>query len=214
MLRRALLALALLLPAPFLFNGPAAAQNDPSFNLVNRSGEVINEIYVTSVNVNAWGTDLLGANVLANGQSFAVRLPLNQCENDIRVVYASGRNEERRRINTCPLSEVVFGNQQQPQAGGAGKGGTPQAAAQQGNPSFNLVNRTSKTIQVVRASLATESSWGEDRLGTAVVPPGGTFAVRLPQGPCVYDVRIEYADNTAEERRAVDLCAISSLTVP
>ncbi|WP_376094659.1 hypothetical protein ACE7GA_01555 [Roseomonas sp. CCTCC AB2023176] len=209
MLRRALFALALLLPAV-----PAVAQTDPSFNLVNRSGETINEIYVSSVQVNSWGQDLLGANVLANGQTFAVRLPNGQCENDIRVVYASGRNEERRRINTCPLSEVVFGNQQ-PQAGGqGGKSGGQPAATAQGNPSFNLVNRTNKTIQVVRASLATENNWGEDRLGTAVIPPGGTFAIRLPQGDCVYDVRIEYADNTAEERRRVNLCEISAMTVP
>lgn len=213
MLRRALFALALLLPAPILASGAATAQTDPSFNIVNRAGETINEIYVTSVQINSWGQDLLGANVLPNGQSFPVRLPPNQCENDIRVVYASGRNEERRRINTCPLTEVVFGNQQ-PQAGGTGKGGGQGAAAQTGNPSFNLVNRTNKTIQVVRASLATESSWGDDRLGTSVIPPGGTFAIRLPQGACVYDVRIEYADNTAEERRAVDLCSVSSLTVP
>ncbi len=208
MLRRVLLALALLWPAL-----PASAQQDPSFNLVNRTGEVINEIYVSSVQVNAWGNDLLGANVLPAGQSFAVRLPNGQCRNDIRVVYAGGRAEERRDLDTCPLSEVVFGGQQAGPAPG-GKGAPTAAATPGGNPSFNLVNRTAKTIQVVRASLASESNWGEDRLGTAVIPPGGSFAIRLPQGDCVYDVRIEYADNSAEERRRVNLCEISTMTFP
>lgn len=210
MLRRALIALALLLPAL-----PAIAQQDPSFNLVNRSGQVINEIYVSPVTVNAWGSDLLGANVLPNGQSFAVRLPAGQCRNDIRVVYAGGRSEERRDIDTCPLSEVVFGNTPQAQAPAqGGKGGPAAAASPAGNPSFNLVNRTNKTIQVVRASLASGNNWGEDRLGMAVVPPGGSFAIRLPQGECVYDVRVEYADNTAEERRGVNLCNVSTMTFP
>ncbi|WP_426958108.1 hypothetical protein [Muricoccus radiodurans] len=212
-LRRAVLALALV-AAGFAGAGPAAAQGNPSFSLVNRSGQTIMEIYASSVSVNSWGQDLLGANVLPNGQSFQVNLPPNQCQNDIRVVYQDRRSEERRGVNTCQLTEVVFGNQQQqatPAPGGKGGGAAPAAT---GNPSFNLVNRTNKTIQVLRASPSSDQNWGEDRLGTAVVPPGGTFQIRLPAGECTYDVRIEYADNTAEERRGIDLCSISTLTVP
>ena len=49
--RRALLAAALaLLPAL-----PALAQGDPSFNLANRSGQAINEIYVSPVSEPNWG---------------------------------------------------------------------------------------------------------------------------------------------------------------
>ncbi|MBI0536344.1 hypothetical protein D9599_12240 [Roseomonas sp. KE2513] len=211
LLRRGLLALGLLvggLAAP-----PVRAQNsDPSFNVVNRSGRTIQELYVSSAQVNSWGQDLLGQNVLDNGRSFPVRLPSGQCVNDIRVVYDGGQSEERRAIDTCPLNEVVFG-QGSGAPGGSGKGGA-QAAGRTGNPSFNLVNRTRKTIQVLRASPSSQSSWGDDRLGDAVVAPGGTFAIRLPAGECNYDIRVEYDDRSAEERRAVDLCNVSSVTFP
>ncbi|WP_458096220.1 hypothetical protein [Roseomonas sp. WA12] len=209
-LRRGLLALAV------LFGGlaalPALAQGDPSFNIVNRSGRTIQELYVSSAQVNSWGQDLLGTNVLANGGSFPVRLPARQCVNDIRVVYDGGQAEERRSIDTCPLNEVVFG--QGGAASSGGKRGAPAQAGRQGNPSFNLINRTNRTIQILRASPSSDSSWGEDRLGDAVVPPGSTHAVRLPQGECTYDIRVEYEDRAAEERRGVDLCGVANVTFP
>lgn len=209
MLRRGVLALALLLAGL----APALAQNtDPSFNIVNRSGQTIQELYVSSAQVNTWGQDLLGRNVLANGRSFPVRLPSGQCVNDIRVVYEGGRSEERRAVDTCPLNEVVFGNQQGGGTAGGKRGAT--TAGRTGNPSFNLINRTSKTIQVLRASPSSDSSWGEDRLGNEVVPPGGTFAIRLPAGECNYDIRVEYEDRAAEERRGVDLCSVANVTFP
>ena len=211
--RTALPALALLAMAA----QPALAQRggqqgDPSFNLVNRTGETIMEAYVSSAQVSTWGRDLLGNNTLEAGRSFAVRLPSGQCVNDVRVVYDGGRAEERRNIDTCRLREVVFG-QQQAQGGGSGKGGAAQAG-RTGNPSFNLVNNTQAPIMVVRASPSSESSWGEDRLGNDTIAPGQTFAIRLPSGPCDYDIRVEYEGGRAEERRNVDLCNVSSVTFP
>jgi len=210
-LRRGVLLLVLLLAG--LATAPARAQSDPSFNIVNRSGQAIQELYVSSSQLNTWGQDILGSAVLENGRSFPVRLPSGQCVNDIRVVYNGGRSEERRSLDTCPLNEVVFG-QQGAAAAPSGKRGAATAAGRTGNPSFNLINRTNRPIQALRASPSSESNWGEDRLGDAVVPPGGSFAVRLPEGQCNYDIRVEYEDRAAEERRGVDLCSVADVTFP
>jgi len=207
-LRRSTLALAVLMLAGAR---PVAAQGDPSFNVVNRSGQAIQELYVSSAQENTWGQDRLGRSILENGRSFAVRLPMGQCTNDIRVVYGGGRSEERRSVDTCQMTDVVFGRQSGP--GSTNKRG-PVASGRTGNPSFNLVNQTSKTIQILRASPSSERSWGDDRLGNTVVPPGGTFAIRLPAGECSYDIRVEYDDRSAEERRAVDLCNVVNVTFP
>jgi hypothetical protein len=209
LLRRGVLALAVLLLAAV---HPAAAQGDPSFNLVNRTGQTIQEVYVSPSQVNTWGQDRLGNNVLESGRSLPVRLPAGQCANDIRVVFEGGRSEERRNLDTCRMNEVVFGNQAAP-GGGNGKRG-PATSGRTGNPSFNLVNQTNRTIQVLRASPSSQSNWGEDRLGNEVVPPGATFAVRLPAGECTYDIRVEYEDRAAEERRGIDLCSVVNLTFP
>ncbi|MBX6376180.1 MAG: hypothetical protein IRZ13_18375 [Acetobacteraceae bacterium] len=195
-------AAAFCLAAPLLAAGPAAAQsNDPSFNLVNRSGQTINEIYVSSANQDTWGRDWLGANVLPNGQAMPIRIAVGQdCVNDIRVVYANGNAEERRRVNTCDLVEVVFGSQ-------------ADASASQ-NPSFNLVNNSGRTIMEIYASPARDNNWGPDRLGANVLPAGQSFAVRLPLGDCVYDIRVVYDDHSAQERRRLNTCTLVNVTFP
>ncbi|MCB4824638.1 hypothetical protein [Roseicella aerolata] len=86
----------------------SAQSNDPSFRLTNNSAATVNEIYVSSSNTNSWGPDRLGDRTLASGGSYTIRLPAGQCVNDIRVVYANGQANERRRVNTCNLTDLVF----------------------------------------------------------------------------------------------------------
>ena len=114
MTRRITLATLLALSA-----APALGQQapNPSFHLVNRSQETINEVYATPKGRPNWGRDRLGDRSLPPGQSFPVRLPADgSCAYDIRVVYASGKAEERRDFNTCDVETVAF-----PRGAGAGR---------------------------------------------------------------------------------------------
>jgi hypothetical protein len=79
----------------------------PAFALVNNSGKIIKELYISSAHNGSWGTDRLGDNMLANGQAIQVRIPSPECVNDIRVIYRDGSSSERRNINTCDVSYVV-----------------------------------------------------------------------------------------------------------
>jgi len=129
---------AVLLAVLGLLPGMAAAQGDPSFNLLNRSGQTIREIYVSAVTDTNWGRDLLGQDVLADGRTFAVRIaPSAGCRHDVRVVYADGRPEERRDVNTCTITNMGFGTAPAPQAA---------------NPSFNLVNHGRQPVREVYVS--------------------------------------------------------------
>ncbi|MBR0660177.1 hypothetical protein [Neoroseomonas oryzicola] len=104
--RRSLFAAAV---ATFALAGAAQAQTtDPSFRLNNRSNVTIMELYVSSSADRNWGQDRLGANVLAPGQSFIVRLPDGQCVNDIRIVPQNSQPIERMQINTCNLTDINF----------------------------------------------------------------------------------------------------------
>ncbi|HEY4251282.1 MAG TPA: hypothetical protein VGM87_08775 [Roseomonas sp.] len=235
LLRRFLIAAAMALTAL-----PAMAQStDPSFNLVNRSGRTIMEAYASPASESNWGADRLGRDVVQNGQSYAIRLPQGECVYDVRVVYQDRTSEERRNLNTCQITDVVFTGQRTGQSGGNQPGGGQPGGGQpgggqpgggqpgggqpgggqagqvpQGNPSFNLVNNTGRTIRELYASLSTDQNWGEDRLGQDMVPTGRTYAVRLPQGDCVYDVRVVFDNNQAQERRRLNLCEVTNLTFP
>lgn len=207
-LRRALLALFVLAAC-----APAAGAQpgDPSFNLVNRSGRVIHEAYVSPSSETRWGQDRLGRNVLPNGQSVAIRLPPGECNHDVRVIYdrAGGPSEEQRNLNTCNLTEVIFTGQRV----GAPQPAAPSQAAG-ANPSFNLINNSGRVVRELYASPSTESHWGPDRLGNSTVPAGQVFPVRLPLGACLYDIRVVFDGGQSEERRRVNLCELTNLPVP
>lgn len=103
--RRLLLVLPAL--AGLALPGAAAAQsNDPSFRINNRGTVTIREVYVSSSNESNWGADRLGANVLPPGRSLTIRLPRGQCLNDIRLVFENGQSSERRRMDTCRITDL------------------------------------------------------------------------------------------------------------
>jgi hypothetical protein len=181
---------------------------------------LIFEVYASLATDQDWGRDRLGDNALPNGRTFALRLPQGPCMWDLRVVYerANGPAEEKRNINLCTVTEVVFDGRQMAQ--------TPQPRPQPsppqrgapagptGNPSFNLVNQSRATVMEAYVSLSTEQEWGPDRLGNDTVLPGRHFAIRLPEGPCLHDVRFVYESGQADERRNVNLCEVTNLILP
>jgi hypothetical protein len=88
----------------------------------------------------------------------------------------------------------------------------PVAAAPRGNPSFWIVNASRRTMRELYASPSSQQTWGPDRFGTGVLGGGDRFAVRLPEGECIYDVRVVWADGRPEDRRRVNLCDVIELT--
>ena len=88
--------------------GVALAQGQQDFALVNRTGYQIDEIYVGASSSSSWGRDLLGNNVLQNGQTFNVRFSsgTQECNWDIKVVYNDGDVSEFRQVDLCRISRV------------------------------------------------------------------------------------------------------------
>ncbi len=200
----------------FAAAGPAAAQQNPSFNLVNRAGSAISEVYATPAGLANWGRDRLGNASIPPGQTYPVRLPADgNCVYDIKVVYANGQSDERRAMNTCAVENVAFPSGRATAGGGNAGGGSAGGAQQATNdPSFRLVNRGRSDINEVYASAAGVDSWGRDRLGDDTVAAGATKVIRLPNGQCLYDVRVVFANGEATERRRLNLCTITDLRVP
>lgn len=187
--------------------GQALAQQNPSFNLVNRTGRVIERAYASPAAQDTWGPDRLGDSMLPSGRSIPVRLPADgNCVYDVRVEYQGGGEDEQRGVNACSIVDVVFG-------GGAGQRATQRGATN--DPSFRIVNRSGRQINEVYATAANVDTWGADRMGSEVVPAGATHIVRIrPDGNCVYDVRVVYHDGTSAEKRGVNLCTIIDLPFP
>jgi len=87
--------------------GGSGRAGNASFRFVNRTGETIQELYVSSSSDDNWGRDRLGRDTLAAGASRPVSVP-GGCEVDIRVVLGAGRIQERRNISACGRSEIPW----------------------------------------------------------------------------------------------------------
>lgn len=89
---------------------PAALAPDPSFTLVNRSGETIREVYVSLTSDRNWGRDRLGPRqILPPGAQMPISLPrTGVCTVDMRVIYMDGRALEQRNVETCSARSYAW----------------------------------------------------------------------------------------------------------
>lgn len=188
-LRASLFAVALLLPGTAL--AQSAAPN-PSFNLVNRGSAAIKEFFATPGGRPNWGRDRLDGKGLPPGAKAAVRLPADgNCIYDLRAVFADGRTEDRRGLNTCQADDVAVGE------------ASPAAAAK----SFRLFNRGTVPITEIGARAQGGDKWATNRLPAGPIPPGGDRSIALPPGgQCVFDLRVTFEGGKTREKSGADLC--------
>ena len=78
-------------------------------SLINQTGEVIMYMQWSNSNETSWGDDRLGADVIANGQSWFVTIDdgTGSCNFDFQATTASGRAVQRQ-VNVCQVSEIYF----------------------------------------------------------------------------------------------------------
>jgi hypothetical protein len=199
-------ALACLLAVMLAVIAGGAARAEPpqgerELAILNRSGQAINEIYVSPSSADHWGEDRLGEATLPPGQVQHVRLGRqHDCDFDVQVVYEDASREEQKRVNACRLHQIGF------------DGSAAVAAAAAPVREVTLANRSARPIQQVLISPSDAGDWGEDRLGNTSISVGETATVRY-RGDCVADIRVVFDNRSAEERRNVDLCAAPGIAI-
>lgn len=78
--------------------------------------------------------------------------------------------------------------------------------------SFRLANNSSRTVERVYFSHSSLNAWGNDQLGTSVLPPGRHVNYRAANAGN-YDFRIVWAGGGAAELRRINVCAARQITV-
>lgn len=99
----------MVLPAALLFaGGPAQAAATLNFDLVNKTGYTIAEIYVGPATSNVWGQDFTGRDFIGNGERWDIRFPPldSTCIHDIKVVFDDKDEAVWFGIDLCTVSEV------------------------------------------------------------------------------------------------------------
>ncbi len=93
-----------------VMTGSALGEARQSFTLLNQTGHVIVTLNVSAQGSNHWGPDLLGREVLANGESASLTFDNAEaeCVWDIRVTYDDQTQNEERGVNLCEIDTVTF----------------------------------------------------------------------------------------------------------
>lgn len=78
--------------------------------------------------------------------------------------------------------------------------------------SFRVVNQSSLTVAQLFFSHASFGSWGNDQLGTNVLPPG-RFVNYRAANTGAYDFRVVWQNGRSAELRRVDICRASQIIV-
>ncbi|MGZ8282606.1 MAG: hypothetical protein ACXWUN_06590 [Allosphingosinicella sp.] len=96
------------LVASALATAAYAAQQD--FTVVNDTGQTVMTLNVSPSDENAWGPDILGADVLGDGESAEVSFDRDEdrCEWDIRVTYEDGDTGAWGGIDLCETVTVTL----------------------------------------------------------------------------------------------------------
>jgi len=102
------IAIAALLAASMLAPAAAGAQGKQDFTLRNNTGYTISEVYVSSSKTNDWEEDVLGRDVLENGERVDISFPRKEkaCKHDLKVVYEDGEEAEWEGFDLCQVSTI------------------------------------------------------------------------------------------------------------
>jgi hypothetical protein len=162
--------------------------------ILNRASQPISALLVSGFEEDDWGLNRLGVPALAPGRSFRVRLGrVRDCAYDLQVTYDDGRVEEKRGQDACRGRRIVF------------DGAHAALLADRTERQMLLLNRARRTVRQVFFSPKEATSWGDDLLAPGRLESGADARLTY-RGECVVDLRVVFDNNSAEERREVDLC--------
>ena len=101
MLPLGLAALILMAAAP-------AVAGDQDFTLANGTGYTIEQVYVAASRSDNWEEDVMGRDVLADGEEVDILFDAaeGECNFDLKVVYDDGEVATWSRLNICAISTV------------------------------------------------------------------------------------------------------------
>ncbi len=82
------------------------------FTIHNQTGHVVVTLNVSPSSETRWGPDILGREVLADGESAEITFDRSDvCLWDIRVTYDDGDTGDWRQINLCETTDITLGGE-------------------------------------------------------------------------------------------------------
>jgi hypothetical protein len=107
---RSLKAVVAMLAISMLLSSAAFAQGKQDFTVVNKTGVIISELYVSPHSADDWEEDILGQDVLANDDSVEITFSPKERAKlwDLKIVDSKGNSLEWENLNLLEISKVTL----------------------------------------------------------------------------------------------------------
>ena len=104
------LATTVLAAATALFLQAPAFAGQQDFTVTNKTGYPIKHLYVAENHSNSWQEDVLGRDVLNDGEYFELAFGKAEqtCKWDMKVVYDDGESAVWENLDLCKISKVTL----------------------------------------------------------------------------------------------------------
>ena len=170
--------------------------NARPIDITNNTDAELMELFLARPNAN--GPDRLGAATVPGNDSLRIRLRgETSCEFEARAVFRGSREPVRQAVNVCTTPTIAFGDPAIPLR------------------EVTVANRSRRVMRELYAAPASSnppSSWGPDRLGSAILTPGQSILLRTRSQECRVRMRAVFGDNRAIEQADVDICGGQPVT--
>lgn len=92
------------------FASQAAIAGAADFTLLNRTGFILREVYLSASHKDDWGSDRMGSNVLENGKSRLFKFSnKSSCKQDLRVVFDDdGSDAVWEEFDLCEINKITL----------------------------------------------------------------------------------------------------------
>lgn len=94
-----------------VMSATSAMAGKQDFTVINATGYTISEVYVSPVKTDDWEEDILGRDVLADGERTDITFSrsVDTCKWDLKVVYEDDNSTaEWGNLNLCDISTVTL----------------------------------------------------------------------------------------------------------
>ena len=180
---------------------------DGQINIRNNTGYDIYSAFVSPDGSNGWGEDVLGNGVLEDGEQFSVELNgYDSSVFDVKLVDEDG--DVYLFENVDVLFEDIVANIDHLEPG---LNESISTGSFEGY--IDVTNDTGYDIYYLYVSHEDSSSWGEDVLGSEILPSGESFWVDLDNYPSsIFNVRAQDLDGDTYTVNSID-AATQDLTL-
>lgn len=173
--------------------------DDQEILIINKTGYDGHFLYLSPQSSDSWKEDVLGDQILANGDRITITITGygDECIFDVKLEDQDGDTYTKFGLNICDMGKIVFTLED-----------IDVDSEYDGMQDFTLINNIGFMIFEIYVSPETSDDWEENILGDDILEPGEEYNITFTgYDECIFDIMIVDEDGDTYTKMEIDLCS-------